>query len=97
MTRNPIPRKLILAVWERDEGLCQKCGRQGSSPPHHIVYGGTGRRRVHRIENLITLCLECHTECHSTKDAREWAQEWSRERYGGIVDELIREKWSGEK
>ncbi len=97
MKRNPIPRKLIIAVWERDDGLCRYCGGAGTSPPHHISYGGTGRRRVHRIENLITLCGRCHTEAHSTKARREWTVWWSREMYGGVIDELLREKWSGEK
>ena len=97
MTRSPIPRKLILAVWERDEGLCQKCGGQGSSPPHHIAYGGTGRKRVHRVENLITLCMDHHTEAHSTRAMRTWTEDWSRNKYGPVIDELLSKKWSGEK
>ena len=34
--------------------------------------GGTGRARKHIIENLITLCLECHGAVHRSKEMREW-------------------------
>ena len=89
---NPIPKKLLQEAMERDEGLCQYCFSIGSHP-HHIVYGGTGRRRIHRIENLITLCLFCHRKTHSEKTMREWTYRWSREKYGSVIDELLKEKW----
>lgn len=92
--RNPIPRKLQQEVWERDEGLCQHCFRQGSLPPHHIVPAGMGRKRVHRIENLIILCIKCHTEAHKTRKMREWCEDWGRDRYGSIIDDLKMAKWS---
>ena len=94
MTRNPIPPKLIREVWERDEGLCQYCGGQGSTPPHHIVPAGMGGKRVHRVENLVTLCIDHHRESHSTKAMKTWTEDWSRERYGSVVDELLARKWS---
>ena len=91
---NPIPKKLQMEVWERDGGECQYCHAPGSLPPHHSVFGGTGRKRVHRIEILITLCYRCHRLAHTTKEMRAWCENWSRERYGVIVDELRRAKWS---
>ena len=94
--RNPIPQSIILQVVERDDGICQYCGRQGANI-HHIAYGGTGRVRRHIKENLITLCLDCHREAHSSKDMREWTYEWSRKRYGNTIDKLLALKWSGEK
>jgi 5-methylcytosine-specific restriction endonuclease McrA len=92
----PIPKKLVKAILERDDGICQYCGRQGANI-HHIAYGGTGRVRRHIKENLITLCLDCHREAHSSKDMREWTYEWSRKRYGNTIDKLLALKWSGEK
>src|SRR5690554_4853466 len=92
----PIPKKLIKAVLERDDGICQYCGRQGANI-HHIVPAGIGGKRIHRIENLITLCLDCHREAHSSKDMREWTYEWSRKRYGNTIDKLLALKWSNEK
>ena len=93
---NPIPKKLLQEVMERDEGLCQHCFGMGSHP-HHIVPAGMGRMRTHRIENLVTLCFSCHSRTHSEKSMREWCYEWSRERYGEVVDKLLSEKWSDTK
>ena len=92
----PIPKKLIKAVLERDGSICQHCGRQGANI-HHIAYGGTGRARKHIIENLVTLCLDCHSGAHSSKEMREWTYDWSRKRYGNTIDKLLALKWSGEK
>jgi len=92
----PIPKKLIKAVLERDGSICQYCGRQGVNI-HHIVPAGIGRKRIHAIENLITLCLGCHSRAHSSKEMREWTYEWSRQRYGNAIDKLLALKWNGEK
>ena len=92
----PIPKKLIKAVLERDGSICQYCGRQGVNI-HHIVPAGIGRKRIHAIENLITLCLDCHSVAHSSKEMREWTYEWSRKRYGNAIDKLLALKWNGEK
>ena len=89
----PIPKKLVRAVLERDNEICQFCGRQGANI-HHIVFGGTGRKRIHSKENLITLCLECHRNAHSNGEMREWTYDWSRKKYGHTVDRLLAEKWS---
>ena len=92
----PIPKKIIKAVLERDDSICQHCGRQGVNI-HHIVPAGMGGKRIHAIENLITLCLECHSGAHSSKDMREWTYDWSRARYGDVIDKLLALKWSNEK
>jgi len=100
--RNPIPQSIILQVMERDEGICQYCGKWGryftpDTNIHHCVFGGTGRKRIHCIENLITLCINCHGEVHRSKEMRVWTYEWSRKKYGKTVDKLLESKWSGEK
>lgn len=85
-----IPKSLLAKVDERDKHICQRCGAKGTEH-HHIAFGGgMGRRRIHTIENLITLCLGCHKLAQTTKEMREWCMQWSRERYGNIVDLIKR-------
>ena len=93
---NPIPQSIILQVVERDNGICQYCGNRGVNI-HHILFGGTGRRRIHAVENLITLCLECHSRAHSNRAMRDWTYTWSRQKYGDKVDKLLADKWSDKK
>jgi hypothetical protein len=81
-----IPKALIAAVDERDKRMCQRCGMKGTER-HHIAYGaGMGRRRIHTIENLITLCQRCHFRAQTEREIREWCMCWSRERRGLVVD-----------
>jgi len=51
-------------VYERDEYTCQRCGdRETELHAHHrkpISKGGT-----HHIDNLKTVCHECHEEIHN--------------------------------
>ena len=101
-SRNPISKKLLEQVYERDGGICQYCGKWGryGTPDtniHHCVFGGTGRKRIHMIENLITLCGECHRGVHSNRAMREWTYSWSRARYGDVIDKLLADKWSDKK
>ena len=91
-----LPKRLAEEVIRRDENICQKCGKYGGQL-HHIVFGCTGRRKIHKLENLITLCPACHREAHSSKLMREWTYQWARDRYGKAVDKLLKDKWSGEK
>ena len=97
MKRHPERVKpYIKAILERDNGICQYCGNRGVNI-HHILFGGTGRRRIHTAENLITLCGECHSRAHSNRTMRDWTYTWSRQKYGDKVDKLLAEKWSNEK
>ncbi len=93
---NYMPDIVIKQVYERDGGICQYCGKQGANI-HHILFGGTGRKRIHTVENLITLCGECHRGVHSNRGMREFTYEWSRQKYGDVIDKLLAEKWSNEK
>ena len=99
---NPISKSVIEQVMERDEGICQYCGKWGryGTPDtniHHCVFGGFGRKRIHCIENLITLCGECHMGVHSNRAMREFTYDWSRRLYGDAIDKLLAEKWSNKK
>lgn len=89
-----IPAKLRQEVNERDKKKCQKSGERGTQI-HHIVPAGLGRRRVHTIENLITLSEQLHEWAQQTEEGLEWCIQWSRNRYGNAVD-LIKKyghKW----
>lgn len=51
-------------VLERDNGVCLRCGATDNLEVHHIIpaaHGGTDD-----LENLATLCKECHRIAHAT-------------------------------
>lgn len=69
--------RLKRAVFERDNHRCRWCGRQRhwlGFDAHHIEYRRSSA--ADRLENLITLCRECHNYVHdSYKIPKESAQE----------------------
>lgn len=94
MAKTPlqIPKKRRQEVYDRDEGLCQICGKPTRNI-HHIEPGKMGRRRNHHIANLITLCHVCHDRVHCGKDSEKLqrkCEQWSRERYGDTIDRIKR-------
>lgn len=58
-----IPRKVKEAVYERDNGCCVWCGKQGQPNAHYIArsQGGLGIE-----ENILTLCWEHHRKYDQT-------------------------------
>jgi 5-methylcytosine-specific restriction endonuclease McrA len=73
-----IPEALRRAVDDRDGGFCRMCGKYVGERRaiHHIFYGGDaqgmGGRRLHTLDNLISLCWlpfdnDCHQKAHSKK------------------------------
>ena len=94
MSKNPMPKKVLDEVMERDEGICQLCYRKGNEL-HHIIPAGIGRKKVHTPANLITLCRDCHRQAHQSKRMREACEEWTRINYGPKVEELKKAKWEG--
>lgn len=58
-----IPRKVKEAVYERDNGCCLWCGKQGQPNAHYIArsQGGLGIE-----ENILTLCWGCHRKYDQT-------------------------------
>ena len=58
-------RKLAKAVLERDANTCQHCGCWTNSPPHHIIYRSQMGSDI--LENLVTLCWNCHRGVHDGK------------------------------
>lgn len=66
-----IPAKMRAEVDERDQGYCRVCGRYVGEARalHHIRFGGDvqgmGGRRLHRVDNLITVGWLFQHDCHS--------------------------------
>ena len=91
-TPKNIPSKLRKYIHERDK-VCQLCGTKGDTI-HHIISAGMGRRKKHVKENLVLLCGVCHHNMHNSNRSEQlqrWAEDWSREKYGNIVNLLIKE------
>jgi hypothetical protein len=62
-------RALKNFVWERDNSVCQICGRHVSPKGvvghvHHI----DGYKEHNEYDNLILLCIHCHGKIHRSKD-----------------------------
>lgn len=67
MGRSPIPEKIRIAAYERDNYTCQDCGHVGvpgqkreNIQAHHIKPQRAGG--AHTLNNLKTLCVPCHAE-----------------------------------
>jgi 5-methylcytosine-specific restriction endonuclease McrA len=58
--RDPIPRALRLAVWERDGGACVHCGSRFDIQYDHLIPVALGGATS--AENLQILCAECNRE-----------------------------------
>ncbi len=75
-----IPQDIRNAVDQRDNLHCRVCGRfvGDQRALHHIIYGGDDRgiggRRVHNVDEIITVCWmwgrNCHELVHS--DKKRW-------------------------
>jgi len=58
-----------IAVFERDNYICQECGiRGGKLQSHHIKGWSDNPDLRFDINNGITLCLECHAKKHPGRE-----------------------------
>jgi len=57
-----LDESLRLAVLSRDDWLCQRCGSAGPLHIHHIHLRSQGGPDL--VDNLLTLCWQCHDEVH---------------------------------
>lgn len=68
-----IPRAMRAEVDDRDGLRCRVCGQWAGDArqQHHIHYGGDyvgmGGRRLHAVDNIITLDMEHHDMVHRNK------------------------------
>jgi len=81
--------KLARKAFERDDFTCQKCKTQDKTAKileaHHIiplVFGGKDE-----LENLITLCSDCH---HFAPNKKEEFEEYMKEECDGTMATLLR-------
>jgi HNH endonuclease len=56
--REPIPRDVKKAVWERDEGKCVECGGDFDLQYDHVIPFSMGGSST--VENLQLLCAKCN-------------------------------------
>lgn len=71
-----IPESLRMEVFDRDQGVCRFCGQADEQLAiHHARFGGdlvgTGGRRQHYLENLISVGWLFKHDCHSIIHARK--------------------------
>jgi len=91
-----VPKYRQKEIHKRDKGYCQHCGRyvngEGKAAHHIIFRSHANPYHVHDIQNLITLCGECHNSLHG-KDGRKlrlWCEMWSKNHYGKDKLEMTR-------
>jgi 5-methylcytosine-specific restriction protein A len=66
------------SVWERDKGICQRCGTSSNEPSdyqnrfhvHHIASFDRAKELRADPNNLVILCLKCHRFVHSKKNTK---------------------------
>jgi len=66
-------KKLQEQVLTRDNWTCQVCGRWTDQVPHHIKFRSQGGQD--EIENLVTLCFDCHYGFHGGCKYRGWVED----------------------
>ena len=63
---NPVPKNKRIVnkkLLKDKKGVCQICGKKGSTEKHHKKSKGSGGNDTE--ENLIEVCRICHTKIHS--------------------------------
>ena len=66
-TSREVSTYLRQMVFERDNWICQKCGKTIEEVPlhcHHIKGYAQNKILANDVDNCITLCKECHSEIH---------------------------------
>lgn len=78
---SPRWRRLRLAVHDRDNYLCQECHRMGretmttvSSPVHHIHEHHGDRRLFFDMDNLESVCFDCHKSLLQMRERHGYSQ-----------------------
>lgn len=59
-----IPARIVELAKQRDP-FCVRCGRVASHTHHRMMRSQAPKNAVHRIENVIRLCHECHGWVHA--------------------------------
>jgi len=80
-----IMQKSRIALLKRTKGICELCDNRGKNI-HHLDNSGTN----HNLENLILVCLKCHTflHAHFDKDGRRYKDTKHARKYGMTLGEI---------
>ena len=63
--QNKIWFELRKKIYERDDWTCQRCGKKGGLlNAHHIIPWSEDPELALEKDNIITLCVPCHTKIH---------------------------------
>jgi len=55
-----------IKILERDNFICQECGKYTKHKPHHIFYGIEKSFSEKYLDIcMVTLCYECHHRLHN--------------------------------
>ena len=78
MSRSPSGRlpwrpwsRVRLAVLNRDDYQCQRCGGVVDLEVHHVIPVAQGGE-PYGLDNLLTVCAECHLSKHLDPERRAW-------------------------
>lgn len=67
-------KRVAKKVRKRDGGICQRCGAKGRYGEflvlHHIISFSVTEFRA-KLENLISLCVDCHKFVHSKRNTKK--------------------------
>jgi len=68
--RGAISTKVRKQLYERSGGYCERCGRYGNLHAAHITR--RWKLKETTVNDLLHLCVWCHTWADNTKEGREW-------------------------
>lgn len=57
--------KIVQAVLERSQGLCENCYGPGEEL-HHICFGSGKRKQCETKDSVVLLCYSCHRGTNGT-------------------------------
>lgn len=64
-------KEIVKTVFERDNFICQRCGKQNRTiHAHHIKSWADYPNNRFDLDNLVTICKECHHWIHSKKNTK---------------------------
>lgn len=69
---NDIPHKTRVAVRNRSQGVCERCGFRPAKDMAHRIPRNTGG---HAPSNIAHLCRPCHDWCHANP-TKAYASGW---------------------
>lgn len=63
---DPRWQQMRLRVFERDDWTCRSCGcKDKTLNAHHPVYRPNSEPWEYEVDELVTLCSECHDDQHA--------------------------------